>query len=78
MGIRKSPYTKSKFNKATKAYDNQNTEITFKDRRIEELQTRIERLQPKKRRTIPNPNRRFQELAEILGNGQDIPTKTPQ
>lgn len=44
MGIGRLPYTRSKFNKVAKAYDNQNTEIAFKDRRIEELQTRIERL----------------------------------
>lgn len=78
MGIGRSPHTRSRFNKAAKAYDNQNTEIAFRDRRIEELETRIERLQPKKRRAIPNPNRRFQDLAEILSNGQGIPTEKPQ
>lgn len=78
MGKGRSPHTRSRFNKAAKAYDNQGTEIAFKDRHIEELKAQIERLQPKKRRAIPNPNRRFQDLAEILGTDQNTPIATPE
>lgn len=40
--------------------------------------TYLNRLQPKKRRAIPNPNRRFQDLAEILGTDQNAPITTPE
>ena len=32
----------------------------------------LERKAPKKRKKIPNPNKRFIQLSDILGNGQNL------
>ena len=59
------------FQKAAKAFDNKAMECILKDERIRALEAEIERLQPKKRRRIPNPNRKFMTLAECLSRGLD-------
>lgn len=42
------------------------------DQKIQALEAQIERLQPKKRRKVPNPNKRFIQLSEILKRGKEL------
>ena len=41
-------------------------QLILQNQRITALEAKVERLRPKKRRKIPNPNKKFIQLAEIL------------
>ncbi|KAK3366712.1 hypothetical protein B0T24DRAFT_681909 [Lasiosphaeria ovina] len=72
LGIGTSPSTRMKFKKATRAVEKLQTEVIFQKHQIEALEAKLERLKPKKRRKIPNPNKRFMTLATIL-LGSEVP-----
>lgn len=64
----RSPSTRSKYRRIAKAFDRLHTELVLKDQRIADLEARIETLQPKrKRKKIPNPNKKFMTIGEIGG-----------
>lgn len=55
------------FRKIGLAYDAKQAELTIANQRILELEAQIERMKAKKRKTIPNPNKKFMQLGEIIG-----------
>ena len=71
LGKYEVPVIRRKFQKAACAYDNKVMEGILKDERIRQLEAQLERLQPKRRRKIPNPNRTFMTLGECLASGLD-------
>ena len=71
LGVGQAPIVRRLFQKAATAFNNKVMECILKDERIRSLEAQIERLQPKKRRKIPNPNRTFMTLAECLSRGLD-------
>ncbi|MGI0016370.1 MAG: hypothetical protein ACREBU_23365 [Nitrososphaera sp.] len=60
------------FRKVTRLFERKEIELALKDQKIQALEAQIERLQPKKRRKVPNPNKRFIQLSEILGGGKEL------
>ena len=71
FGKNEPPAVRRKFQKSAKAYEDKALEGVFKDERIRELEAQSERLQPKRRKKIPNPNRTWMTLAECLARGLD-------
>lgn len=71
LGKYEAPSVRRKFQKAAKAYDAISMELVLKDERIRELEAQLERVQPRKKRKIPNPNRTFMRLSECLAIGLD-------
>ncbi|KAK8036838.1 transposase [Apiospora phragmitis] len=68
LGIGKSPLTRRLFVKVATSYENQQAEIAVKDTTISRLEEELARAKRERtRRAIPNPNKRFIELAEALG-----------
>ncbi len=49
-----------------KAFKDQEIELIFVKRKIAELETKFKRLTFKQRKKIPNPNKRFIDLSDIL------------
>ena len=41
-------------------------QLILQNQRITALEAEVKRLRPKKRRKVPNPNKKFMQLAEIL------------
>ncbi len=41
-------------------------------RKIDILETELKRLRPKRRKKVPNPNKRFMDLSEILARGHVV------
>ena len=57
-----------------KAWDARDFVLEAKDREIERLKAQLEAAgRGRKRKAIPNPNRRFQTLADLLGGGLEEP-----
>lgn len=71
FGQDKSPSTRLGFQKAAKACRLLATESAIKDQKIRALEAQLERLRPKKRRKVPNPNSQFMTIGEILGSGRE-------
>ncbi|KAK0709925.1 hypothetical protein B0T26DRAFT_723514, partial [Lasiosphaeria miniovina] len=65
-----SPSTRRKFQKAARAVDKLQMDLVLKKARIEALKAELERIKPKKRRKIPNPNKQFMDLGTILLGSQ--------
>ncbi|SPJ87168.1 uncharacterized protein FTOL_12193 [Fusarium torulosum] len=47
-------------------------ELALKDQKVHALEAQITRLQQKKRRKVPSPNKRFIQLSKILGGGKEF------
>lgn len=73
MGKNEAPDVRRRFQKAAEAFDKKVMECRLKEERIQQLEAQLERAQPKRRKKIPNPNRAFMTLAEILASG-GVPT----
>ena len=72
LGKYEAPSVRRKFQKAAKAYDAISMELVLREERIRELEAQLERVQPRKRRKIPNPNRTFMTLSECLARGLEL------
>jgi hypothetical protein len=55
-----------KFRKIGLAFDSKEAELALAKRRILELEAQVERLTSKKRRVVPNPNKKFMSIEDIL------------
>ena len=51
---------------AGNAYGELQLQLTLAQRRIDELEAQLERGKPKKRKAIPNPNKAFMTITEII------------
>lgn len=71
MGKNESPAIRLKLRKVAQAFHKQLIEMVMRDQKIATLEAEIERLRPKKRRKVPNPNRKFMKISEILASGGD-------
>jgi len=63
---------KRTFRKISKAFEDKEMELVLKDQKIQQLEAMLELKAPKKRKKIPNPNKRFMQLSNILGSGQSL------
>ncbi len=72
-----SPGARYKFRKIAKAFGDQEIELVLAKRKIAELEARLKKLVPKRRKKIPNPNKKFMDLVDILAADQ-IPAKKVQ
>lgn len=73
LAVNKSPGTRLAMRKIASAWEKQQMEAVVNQQRIVALEAEVERLRPKKRRKkVPNPNKRFMTVSEILAAGQDI------
>ncbi|KJZ73083.1 hypothetical protein HIM_07467 [Hirsutella minnesotensis 3608] len=61
---------KRTFRKISRAFERKEAELVLKDRKIQDLEATLDRMRPKKKKKIPNPNKRFMDLSDILGNGK--------
>lgn len=69
------PRNRLLFRKVAKAFGNKALELIEAKKSIEALEETLQRLQRgRKRKKIPNPNKRFMMIGETLGNGQAIAT----
>lgn len=55
-----------KFRKIGLAFDRQEAQLAIANRRIQELEAQVERMATKKRRAVPNPNKKFMTIEEIM------------
>ena len=74
LGKNKTPTTRRRYAVIAKGFENQQQKLAAHEVRIAGLEEQVARLQRgKKRKAIPNPNRRFMTLSEILAAGGAIP-----
>jgi hypothetical protein len=77
LGKGKTPTTRRQYTVIARGFEAQEIVIASHASRITSLEEEVDRLKRgKKRRAIPNPNRRFMQLAEILAKGEAIPKAT--
>jgi hypothetical protein len=62
---------RGKYRKIGIAFDYKQAELTIANKKIADLEAQIKRIKTKKRRSVPNPNRRFIQLSEILGGKKE-------
>ena len=68
-----APEFRRKIGKIANAFERKEEEIVLKDQTIAGLKARLEQLERgKKRKKIPNPNKRFMAIAEVLAGGQPV------
>ncbi|EXL90177.1 hypothetical protein FOIG_16558 [Fusarium odoratissimum NRRL 54006] len=73
MGKNKSPSTRRRYSVISKGFEAQESKIASLSTRIASLEEEVGRLsRGKKRKAIPNPNKRFMTLAEALVTGETI------
>lgn len=53
------------------AFDSKEAELALAKQRVLELEAQVARLTTKKRKAVPNPNKKFMQLREILGGKED-------
>ena len=74
LGVDHSPSTRRNYAKIAKAFEAQETALSAAKARIASLEEEVARLKRgKKRKAVPNPNRRFMDVAEALVAGDPIP-----
>jgi hypothetical protein len=74
LGKNKTPSTRRRYAIIAKSFESQELAIAQHEARIAGLEEEVTRLtRGKKKRAIPNPNRRFMTVAEALGRGEAIP-----
>jgi hypothetical protein len=59
-----------KYRQIGRAFNSKEAELAVAKRRIEELEAQVARFSTKKRKAVPNPNRKFMQIEEILGKEQ--------
>ncbi|KAJ3455722.1 hypothetical protein MRS44_017204 [Fusarium solani] len=73
LGKNKSPSTRRRYSVISKGFEAQESKIASLSARITSLEEEVGRLsRGKKRKAIPNPNKKFMTLAETLGAGEAI------
>jgi hypothetical protein len=73
LGKNKSPSTRRRYSVISKGFEAQESKIVSLSSRVASLEEEVERLsRGKKRKAIPNPNRKFMTLAEALVAGDTI------
>ncbi|KAJ3454118.1 hypothetical protein MRS44_018012 [Fusarium solani] len=73
LGKNKSPSTRRRYSVISKGFEAQESKIASLSTRIASLEEEVGRLsRGKKRKAIPNPNKRFMTLAEALVTGETI------
>jgi hypothetical protein len=74
MAKSKTPGTRHRYAVIAKGFEAQEVELVAQATRISSLEEEVARLQRgKKRKAIPNPNKRFMTLVEALGSNDPIP-----
>jgi len=74
LGKNKSPSTRRRYSVISKGFEAQESKIASLSTRIASLEEEVGRLsRGKKRRAIPNPNKKFMTLVEALVTGETIP-----
>ncbi|KAJ2898372.1 hypothetical protein MKZ38_003963 [Zalerion maritima] len=74
MGKSRSPSTRRKYALIAKGFEAQEIALAEKDSEIERLKEELDRLKRgRKRKAVPNPNRRFMQVGEALAAGEPIP-----
>ena len=74
LGKSKTPATRRRYTKIAKGWETQEQTLAEHNSKIAKLEEEVDRLKRgRKRRAIPNPNRRFMDLAEALAVGEAIP-----
>ena len=74
LGKNSSPGTRRRYAKIARGFEAQEMALATKDARIAGLEEELDRLKRgKKRKAVPNPNRRFMQVSEALAAGQAIP-----
>jgi hypothetical protein len=75
LGKNKTPNTRRRYAVIAKGFEAQEQTLAEHTTRIASLEEEVGRLKRgKKRRAIPNPNRRFMTLSEALASGQEVST----
>jgi hypothetical protein len=70
----RTPATRRRYAVIAKGFESQQQRLAAHEVRIAGLEEQVARLQRgKKRRAIPNPNRRFMALSELLVTGEAVP-----
>ncbi|RYP12900.1 hypothetical protein DL765_007116 [Monosporascus sp. GIB2] len=78
LAVGRSPRSRNALRNISKAFETKEAESAIMKRRVEELEARLEVLErPRKRRAIPNPNKRFTTISEALAKGEDISNNVP-
>jgi hypothetical protein len=73
FGKNKSPTTRRRYDTIAKGYANLEFELATKNDRIAALEAEVARLtKARKRKAIPNPNKRFMLLSEALSSNEPI------
>jgi hypothetical protein len=79
LGLNKTPKTRRRYNVIAKGFEAQQQTVAAHTRRIASLEEEVARLKRgKKRKAVPNPNRRFMTLGETLAVGEAIPGEQAQ
>ncbi|KAG6979745.1 hypothetical protein FocnCong_v010312 [Fusarium oxysporum f. sp. conglutinans] len=74
LGLNKTPKTRRRYNVIAKGFGAQQQTVAAHTQRIASLEEELARLKRgKKRKAVPNPNRRFMTLGETLPVGEAIP-----
>ncbi|KAG7003415.1 hypothetical protein FocnCong_v001177 [Fusarium oxysporum f. sp. conglutinans] len=74
LGLNKTPKTRRRYNVIAKGFEAQQQTVATHTQRIASLEEELARLKRgKKRKAVPNPNRRFMTLGETLAVGEAIP-----
>ena len=77
LGRGKTPKTRRQYAIIARGFETQELKIASNTNRIARLEEGVDRLtRGKKRRAIPNPNKRFIQLGEILAKGEAISKAT--
>jgi hypothetical protein len=73
MGINKSPTIRRRYGVIAKGFAQLEFQLSTKDGKIAALKAEVARLtKTRKRKAIPNPNKRFMLLWNALANGESV------
>ncbi|KNB16583.1 hypothetical protein FOXG_21712 [Fusarium oxysporum f. sp. lycopersici 4287] len=79
LGLNKTPKTRRRYNVIAKGFEAQQQTVAAHTLRIASLEEELARLKRgKKRKAVPNPNKRFMTLGETLAGGEAIVEEEPQ
>ena len=79
LGINKTPTTRRRYAVIAKGFESHEQRIAAHAAKIASLEEEVARLtRGKKRKAIPNPNRRFMTVSEALAVGEAIPVAGSQ
>ncbi|KAJ0130791.1 hypothetical protein HZ326_26113 [Fusarium oxysporum f. sp. albedinis] len=79
LGLNKTPKTRRRYNVIAKGFEAQQQTVAAHTLRIASLEEELARLKRgKKRKAVPNPNKRFMALGETLAGKESIPEGATQ